>query len=852
MQQQSAPLGPATPLLDLLDDFLPPGESAAQFFALLKKTRGSKSQFNTPYKNTLQSALTAPEAERQNARTLENITAWNSICTVLQGERKTPGLGGHLATFASASTLYEVLQNHFLHDGEGLAAEILLPQGHASPGLYARAWLEGRLSDEQIALFRQETIGGLPSYPHPRRMPDFWQVPTVSMGLGPLTAIALARMRKYIVCRDLHEKTEAVGRVWAFLGDGELLGEPESLSGIWLAGKERLSNLVFVVSCNLQRLDGPVQPSGKVIQEAERIFRAAGWLVLKIIWASEWDSIFERDKNGKLLAHLEALHDGDFQQIAAYTDGGKVRAKLTGGDPEIAEILAPLSDAELLNLRRGGHDAEKVYAAYAHAVQSDRPVVILAKTLKGNNLGSKIAAQNNAHQNKEMRGDDLVAFCRRLEIPLSDEDAKALKFYRPPEDSPAMQWLHARRKALGGYLPARNAKADARLLIPPDPFFNLYDAGKKTMSTTKAFVEMLREMLNLSKQFVFIVPDEGQTFGADSIFKEQQVWNPVADEGVAALPVFSGLKESRSGGVFQEGINEAGALATFTAAGTSYALNGVPLCPFYMFYSMFGFQRVGDSIWAAADALCRGFLLGGTAGRTTLNGEGLQHQDGHSHLLALTNPAVISYDPATSWEVASLVRTGLHRMFGDAGGDPDVMFYLTLYNEIRPMPARPIEATDEAIARGIYRLQKSGLEPQKSQIKVNLLSSGTILFEALEAAKLLENEGIATDVWSVTSWTELYRDADNCRQHNLLNPSEPPRKPHFSEVLEAETGGVFVAVSDWMRLLPGCLEPWIPGRFIALGTDGFGLSDSRANLRQHFGISPEQIVFAAQQLLARG
>jgi len=807
---------------------------------------------NTPYLNTIPPDEEPPyPGDLALEQRIENILRWNAQAIVLHAQDKKLALGGHIATYAACATLLEVLFHHFLRKRSAdYGGDLLMFQGHASPGIYARAVWEGRLSIEQIANFRQELEGGVPSYPHPRRMPHFWQAPTVSMGLGPMTAIYQARFMKYLESRGLKPKNG--GKVWQFVGDGEI-DEPEVYGTIGVAAREQLDNLVFVINCNLQRLDGPVRGNGKIIQEMERHFYGASWEVIKVVWSSDWDELFAKDTEGALADRLEKIIDGDYQEMSTLS-GAEIRKKLIGDDPRIAALLADYTDDQIQRLRRGGHDAKKIYAAYERAVRSDKPVAIIVKTVKGYGMGKVAEGKNKAHQTKDMSAEARIESKNRYGIPISDEEAAAAKFWFPGPDDPATQYLHARRKALGGYLPERSEE-----YAPfPVPDLQLFEkqlkgsaaAGNKEFSTTAAMVDMLTQLIrtpDVGKYIVPIVPDEAQTFGMESLFNSAHVWN---QQGQLYTPLEIGIsvikyRESKTGQVLQEGINEDGALASFTAAGTAYSLHGIPMLPFYIFYSMFGFQRVGDMIWAAADMMCKGFLLGATAGRTTLNGEGLQHQDGHSHIIAQTVPAVVSYDPAFAYELAVIVHDGIRRMYGN---NEHKMYYITLYNENLLMPPMP-QGVEEGIRRGLYRYRRSDKASAKAEVKAHLLASGIILQQALQAADILEAEGVSTDVWSVTSWSELYRDALACERHNRLHPAQPtPRVPYVQQAL-GEEKGIFVAASDWVKLTAGCLAPWMPQPFVVLGTDGFGLSDSRENLRNYFEVSANHIAFATVRLL---
>ncbi len=812
------------------------------------------SALNTPYINTIspddEPAYPGDLAIEQR---IENIIRWNAQAMVLQAQDKNLALGGHIATFAAAATMIEVLFNHFLRKRSAdYGGDLIMIQGHASPGIYSRAAFEGRLSLQAIGDFRQETLGGVSSYPHPRRMPKFWQAPTVSMGLGPMTALYQARFMKYLENRSL--KPQNGGKVWHFIGDGEI-DEPEIYGTIGLASRENLDNVIFVIHCNLQRLDGPVRGNGKVIQEVERHFLGASWEVIKVIWAGEWDELLEKDTDGALLARLESLVDGDFQELASTNDGALVRKMLSNDDPRIVALLANYTDEQLKALRRGGHDAKKVYAAYSKALQSNKPVAIIVKTVKGYGMGKAAEGKNKAHQTKDLSLDSRVETKNRYNIPLTDDEARKAQFWFPGPDDAATKYLHERRKALGGYLPERSDKYD-EFKLPPLELFEKQLKGSaanagKTFSTTAAVVDVMGVLIRnpeVGKYIVPIVPDEAQTFGMEPLFNSAQIWN---QKGQLYTPLEIGIsvikyKESKTGQVLQEGINEDGATASFTAAGTAYALHGIPTVPFYIYYSMFGFQRVGDMVWAAADMMCKGFLLGATAGRTTLNGEGLQHQDGHSLLLAQTMPSVISYDPAFAYELAVIVHDGLQRMYVN---NENKLYYITVYNENLLMPEMP-KGVEEGIKKGIYRFQASAGKTPKNGLKAHLLASGVIMDQALKAAELLESEGISTDIWSVTSWGELYRDAIACDRINLLNPGKPEKVPYIQQALKGEEGA-FVAVSDWIKLTHGQLAPWMPEHFTSLGTDGFGLSEGREILRDYFEISAKYVAFATVRSLQK-
>ena len=824
-----------------------------RYFLARKGVANGGSALNTPYMNTIH-----PEDEPaypgnlELEQRIENIIRWNAQAMVLQAQDKNLALGGHIATYAASATMTEVLMHHFLRKRSAdYGGDLFMFQGHASPGIYARAVWEGRLSEQAIGDFRQELKGGVSSYPHPRRMPHFWQAPTVSMGLGPMTAIYQARFMKYLENRGL--KPQNGGRVWHFIGDGEI-DEPEIYGTIGMASRENLDNLVFVIHCNLQRLDGPVRGNGKVIQEVERNFLGASWEVIKVVWASEWDELLARDQEGALLARLESMVDGDFQELASAQDGALVRKVLVNNDPKIEALLARYSDDELKKFRRGGHDAKKVYAAYERATRSGKPTAVIVKTVKGYGMGKAAEGKNKAHQTKDLSLDSRVETKNRYQIPISDEEARAAKFWYPGPEDPATQYLLARRNALGGFLPERS-DTYAPFQLPALTLFDKQLNGSeasagKAFSTTAAIVDIMGQLIKnpeVGKYIVPIVPDEAQTFGMEPLFNSAQIWN---QKGQLYTPLEIGIsvikyKESKTGQVLQEGINEDGATASFTAAGTAYTLHGIPTVPFYIYYSMFGFQRVGDMVWAAADMMCKGFLLGATAGRTTLNGEGLQHQDGHSHLIAQTVPSVLCYDPAFAYELSVVVHEGLRRMYVE---NESKIYYITVYNENLLMPAMP-KGVEEGIIRGIYRFKKSGGK-SKTPLKAHLMASGIIVDQAIKAAEILEAEGVSTDIWSVTSWTELYRDALACDHYNLLHPGEKERTPFLQTALKGEDG-VFVAASDWVKLTAGQLAPWMPKEFLALGTDGFGLSESREALRDYFEVSARYIAFYTVRMLQR-
>lgn len=806
---------------------------------------------NTPYINTIPREKQPPfPGDREIERRIKSIIRWNAMAMVVRANKHENGIGGHISTFASAATLYEIAFNHFFKGkGEGHDGDQIYFQGHASPGVYARAFLEGRISQEKLENFRRELAagGGLSSYPHPHLMPDFWEFPTVSMGLGPLQAIYQARFNRYLEDRGLKQNKDT--RVWAFLGDGET-DEPETLGAISLAAREKLDNLIFVINANLQRLDGPVRGNGKVIQELEAVFRGAGWNVIKVIWGSDWDPILDKDVKGKLVKRLGEIVDGQYQKFSV-EEGGYVREHLFGVDPELKEMVDHLTDEQLRKMRRGGHDPEKVYAAYKAAVEhKGQPTVIIAKTVKGYGLGESGEGKNITHQQKKLNEEELKEFRTRFGIPISDEDVAAAPFYKPADDSPEMKYLRERRSRLGGSVPSR--KVDIRpIKTPPEEVFEEFYAGTegREVSTTMVFVRILTKLLKdkeIGKLIVPIVPDEARTFGMEALFRQVgiyshagQLYEPVDK---ASLLYY---KEAKDGQILEEGITEAGSMASFISAGTAYSTHGLNMIPFFIYYSMFGFQRIGDLAWAAADMKCRGFMLGGTAGRTTLNGEGLQHQDGHSHHLAYPIPSLVQYDPTYAYELAVIIRDGIRRMYEE---QENVYYYITVMNENYPMPAMP-EGVKEGIVKGAYKLIASSKPASKK--KVNLLGSGTILNEVIKAQQILEERyGVNADVYSVTSYKELRKDALLCERHNLLNPEGEQKKPYLSSLFEGNEG-VFVASSDYMKSLPDSIAKWLPNRLVSLGTDGFGRSESREALRDFFEVDHRYITVAALYALAQ-
>ncbi len=805
----------------------------------------------TPYVNTIPAWQDVPyPGDRALERRIKSLTRWNAMAMVSHQNKYDEGIGGHIATYASLATLLEVGFNHFFHGSYGdQPGDLIYFQGHASPGVYARAFLEGRLSAEILNNFRHElrSTPGLSSYPHPWLMKDFWQFPTVSMGLGPINSIYQARFMKYLENRGLIEPTPR--KVWAFLGDGEM-DEPESTGAIGVAVREKLDNLIFVVNCNLQRLDGPVRGNGKIMQELEGLFRGSGWNVIKCLWGSDWDPLFEKDTSGRLVQLMNECVDGEYQSFKA-KGGAYVRKEFFGRYPETAKLVEDMTDEELAHLHRGGHDPIKVYNAYKAATEhTGGPTVILAHTVKGYGLGDAGEARNPTHQNKKLNEKAVEHFRARFEIPIPDSAARDGALYRPPDSSPEIAYMQERRRVLGGYLPARNPAPSQTTAPGLDVIEEFRQASKEPHpSTTMAFVKLLTKLMKVpevGKRIVPIVPDEARTFGMEAMFRTYGIY---ASGGQLYKPHDSDIllyyKEAKDGQILEEGITEGGSMAEFTAAGTAYANYGIDMIPFYIYYSMFGFQRVGDLVWAFADSRGKGFLMGGTAGRTTLSGEGLQHQDGHSLLLASTIPTLASYDPAYAYETAVIVRDGIRRMYENR---EDLFYYLTVYNENYAQPAQP-EGTDEGILKGIYLFQKSGLA--KAKARVQLLGSGPILNEALKAAQILaEKYSIAADVWSVTSYNELRREALKIERWNRLHPAEPARVPYVQQVLEG-TEGPIIAASDYMKIVQEQIAPWLPGRFVSLGTDGFGRSENRVYLRKHFENDAASIVVAALSKLAR-
>ncbi len=808
---------------------------------------------NTPYINTIPPEREDPyPGSREIERRIRSIIRWNAMAMVVRANREDHGIGGHISTYASAATMYEVGFNHFFHgpESEG-GGDMIYFQGHAAPGIYARAYLEGRLSTEQLENFRNELhpdgAGGLSSYPHPWLMPNFWQFPTVSMGLGPIMSIYQARFNRYLEDRGLLE--DHGRKVWAFLGDGEC-DEPEALGAITLASRERLDNLIFVVNCNLQRLDGPVRGNGKIIQELEAIFRGAGWNVIKVIWGGDWDPLLAKDKNDTLVRRMQEVVDGQYQKYTVES-GDYIREHFFGVDPELRQMVSNLTDERIRKLNRGGHDPVKVYNAFKAAVEhKGQPTIILAKTVKGYGLGESGEGRNITHQQKKMNEDELREFRTRFAIPISDEDVANAPFYKPADDSQEMAYLDERRQALGGSIPQRRESCDP-LTMPEDKAFAEFFAGsgERTVSTTGAAVRMLTKLLqdsHVGRYIVPIVPDEARTFGMDSLFRQVGIY---AHAGQLYEPVDSDsllyYKEAEDGQILEEGITEAGSMSSFIAAGTAYSTHGIPTIPFFMFYSMFGMQRIGDLVWAAGDLRCRGFMFGATAGRTTLAGEGLQHQDGQSHLLADPVPNLCAYDPAFAYEIAVIVREGIRRMYVE---QESIFYYLTVENESYPMPPMPPGAED-GILKGMYRLKESS--HPNARTRVQLLGSGAIMNEAIKAQGLLAQEfNIAADLWSVTSYKELRRDGLACDRDHRLHPHQPLRKPYIAECLAGHEGPV-VAASDYVKNLPDGVRQWIPNTMVTLGTDGFGRSDNRERLRAHFEVNAKHIALGALYALMR-
>ncbi|RJQ57577.1 MAG: pyruvate dehydrogenase (acetyl-transferring), homodimeric type [Stygiobacter sp.] len=804
---------------------------------------------NTPHINTIPKSAQPPfPGGREIERRIKSLIRWNAMAMVVRANKEENGIGGHISTYASAATLYEIGFNHFFrgkdsnHDGD-----IVYFQGHAAPGIYARAFLEGRITKEQLKNFRRELKpgGGLSSYPHPWLMPDFWEFPTVSMGLGPIQAIYQARFNRYLEDRGLKKPSDQ--KVWAFLGDGET-DEPEALGAISLAAREKLDNLIFVINCNLQRLDGPVRGNGNIVQELESVFRGAGWNVIKVIWGGDWDPLLEADKSGTLLKRMNEGCDGESQNYV--TRGGKyVREHFFNKYPELAKLVEKYTDEQLEKMKRGGHDPEKVYAAYKAAVEhKDAPTVILAKTVKGYGLGEAGEGKNITHSQKKLNEDELKEFRTRFSIPISDEDTSKMPFYRPGEDSAEIRYIKERRKALGGYIPKRVVKS-APLKTPSEELFQEFytGTGEREVSTTMVFVRILAKLLKdkeIGHLIVPIVPDEARTFGMESLFRQVGIY---AHTGQLYEPVdkdiFLYYKEAKNGQILEEGITEAGSMSSFIAAGTAYAVHGVNTIPFFTLYSMFGMQRVGDLVWLAGDIRTKGFFLGATAGRTTLAGEGLQHQDGNSHLLAYPVPNLVAYDPAFAYELAVIIRDGIYRMYEK---QENVFYYITIMNENYAQPNMP-EGAKEGILKGMYKFRTSELKNAKAQ----LLGSGTILNEVIKAADILEKDyKVASNIWSVTSYKNLHLDAQETERWNMFNPDKEAKVPYIAEVTKGEEG-VYVAASDYVQLSSDAMAKWLPGPLHSLGTFGFGRSEGRTSLRDFFEVDAKHIVYATLYSLMR-
>ena len=805
---------------------------------------------NTPYINTIsaeeQSLMPgSPDVERR----IKSLVRWNAAAMVVRANKAEEGIGGHISTYASAATLYEVGFNHFFRGHEKTEGDVIFFQGHAAPGIYARAYLEGRIDESHLENFRRELKpgGGLSSYPHPWLMPAFWEYPSVSMGLGPIMAIYQARFMRYLEDRGLRPRSNS--KVWAFLGDGET-DEPEALGAITLPAREKLDNLIFVINCNLQRLDGPVRGNGQIIQELEAAFRGAGWNVIKVLWGREWDPLLAKDKDGLLVHRMGEIVDGQYQKYAV-SDGAYLREHFWGVDPRLLDMVKHLSDDQLKKMSLGGHDPIKVWNAYRAAVEhKGAPTVVLARTIKGYGLGEAGEGKNITHQQKKMNEEELRAFRTRFGIPVADTEIAKTPFYRPPEDSIEIKYLRQRREALGGYVPARKNRSTPLKPLSTNLFQEFFKGteGRKA-STTMVFVRMLSKMLRdpeLGALVVPIVPDEARTFGMEALFRQVGIYSHAGQmyEPVD-MDTLLYYKEASDGQILEEGITEAGSISSFIAAGTAYATHGVNTIPFFIYYSMFGFQRIGDLVWAAADARTRGFMLGGTAGRTTLAGEGLQHQDGNSHLFAIAYPTCRAFDPAFAYEIAVIVEDGIRRMYVD---QESVFYYLTVMNEQYAMPALP-DGSREGILKGMYRFRATA-HPQ-AKARAQLLGSGAILPEAIRAQEILESKyGVGADVWSVTSYSELYRDGHACERWNLLHPNDPQKVPYVTECLK-DAPGVLVAASDYVKMLPDSIDKWLTRPLVALGTDGFGRSESRASLRDFFEVDYRYIIVGTLAALAR-
>ncbi len=801
---------------------------------------------NTPYINTI--AVSEQPKYPGNLdieRRIRNIIRWNAMAMVVRANRNDESIGGHISTYASCATLFEVAFHHFLKaSNKDQDGDIVYFQGHAAPGIYARAFLEGRLTIEQIRHYRKELTysGGLSSYPHPWLMPDFWEIPTVSMGLSPIMAIYQARFNRYLEDRGIKENTDS--KVWVFMGDGET-DEPESLGAITLASRESLDNLIFVVNCNLQRLDGPVRGNGKIIQELERIFRGAGWNVIKLVWGNDWDALLEKDEDGLLVQRMESAVDGDYQKYIV-EDGAYIREHFFGTHPKLKDLVKMYSDHDLERLRRGGHDSEKVYAAYKKAVEhKGAPTVILAKTIKGYGLGETGEGRNVTHNQKKLNEEELKEFRTRFSIPISDDDVAKAPFYKPDDDSPEIEYLKQKREKLGGYLPERKVLGKPIKEYDETVFDEFYKgSGGRPAATTMAYVRMLSKLLrdkDIGKLIVPIIPDEARSFGMESLFRQAGIYSHI---GQVYEPVdsdtFLYYKEATDGQILEEGITEAGAFSSFIAAGTAYATHGVNTIPFFTFYSMFGFQRVGDLIWAGSDMKCKGFFIGCTSGRSSFAGEGLQHQDGNSHHYAFSYPTIIAYDPAYAYELAVIIKDGIRRMYMEY---EDVFYYITLLNEIYEQPEMP-EGAEEGIVKGMYCFKK---DPDRNSGKhVNLFGSGGLLNEVIKASEILKTDyGITSDIWSVTSYKELYKDAQDTDRWNILNAGKKRKKSYIEQCLDNDRGGVYVAVCDYIKAVADTVSKWFPKDLVTLGTDGFGRSDNREMLRYHFEVNAEHIAYSS-------
>ena len=805
----------------------------------------------TPYTNTIPETKQPPfPGSQELERRIKSLVRWNALAMVMRANKKTEGIGGHISTFASAATLYEVGFNHFFRaqteDGD---RDMVYFQGHAAPGIYARAFLEGRITHQQLENFRRELAegGGLSSYPHPWLMPDFWEFPTVSMGLGPIQAIYQARFSRYLENRGLKKPLQ--GKIWAFLGDGET-DEPEALGAITLAAREKLDNLIFVVNCNLQRLDGPVRGNGKIIQELEAIFRGTGWNVIKVIWGSDWDPLLAKDRDGLLVKRMGEITDGQYQKYFVES-GAYFRQNFFGTDPRLLKMVEHLSDEQLAKMRLGGHDPIKVHAAFRAAVDhKGAPTVILAKTIKGYGLGESGEGKNITHQQKKINDEELRIFRSRFGIPVPDEKLLEAPFYRPSDDSVEIQYMRERRTQLGGYMPSRKVRAQKLNPIGEELFEEFYKGTEdRKVSTTMVIVRMLAKLVRdqqIGKLIVPIIPDEARTFGMEALFRQIGIYSSVGQlyEPVD-MDTLLYYKEAKDGQILEEGITEAGSMSSLIAAGTAYANHGINTIPFFIFYSMFGLQRVGDLVWAAGDQRARGFMFGGTAGRTTLAGEGLQHQDGHSHLLAYPVPNLVTYDPAFAFELALIVQDGIRRMYVNA---EDIFYYITVMNEPWTQPEMP-GGVREGVLRGMYRFRASGKKDAK--LRAQLFGSGAIMLEVLKAAETLEQKyNVACDIWSVTSYKELYKDGNACERWNMLHPADTQRVPYVTAQLK-DTQGVLVAASDYVKALPESISQWMPRPLVALGTDGYGRSESRAALRDFFEVDAKHIVLATLTALMR-